>query len=125
VIVAFWSKKHSEKSVTSRKISPEELISIAKRYVVQETVVPLKRIAKVLAFGIAGALVFAIGAVIVLVGVLRILQTETGQFFSGSWTFAPYLLTAVVGIGIVPLVATIFMASLRVPESHREAPHAE
>ena len=52
----------------------------------------------VVGFGLSGALLFGLGAALSLLGVLRLLQTETGRTFAGSWTFAPYLLTAVVGL---------------------------
>jgi hypothetical protein len=118
--MALWSKKGSGSStkLKSAKISPDELVTIAKRYILQETVVPLKRIAKVLGIGLAGAVVFGLGAVIVLVGVLRVLQNETGNVFGGNWSFAPYLLTAVVGIGLAAGVGGAFLSSLRVPVDH-------
>jgi hypothetical protein len=115
--VPLWSKKNSDvpTKFKSPKISPEELFNVAKRYVVQETVLPLKRVAKVLGIGLAGAVLFGLGSIIALVGVLRVLQTETGHVFDGNWSFAPYLLTAIVGAAVVALVAVVFTSSLRVP----------
>jgi hypothetical protein len=112
----FWSKDHS-KTGLSASLSPEELINLAKRYVVQETIGPLKRIARVLGIGLAGAGVFGLGAVIVLIGVLRVLQTETGTVFGHDWTFAPYLLTAATGVALVMLVVWAFGSALKVPEA--------
>ncbi len=70
-----------------------ETVSVVRRYVVQETLAPLRQLGRRLVFGVAGALLIAVGAVIALVGMLRALQTETGHAFAGNWSFAPYLLT--------------------------------
>ncbi len=72
-----------------------ETVSVVRRYVVQETLAPLRQLGRRLVFGVAGALLIAVGAVIALVGLLRALQTETGHAFAGNWSFAPYLLTMV------------------------------
>ena len=75
-----------------------EAVSVVRRYVVQETVAPLRQLGRRLVFGVAGALLIAVGAVIALVGMLRALQTETGHAFAGNWSFAPYLLTMVAAV---------------------------
>ena len=105
----------------SSSLSPDEVITLARRYIVQETVGPLKKIAKVLGIGLGGAVVTAIGTIIVLVGVLRVLQTETGNFFGGNWTFAPYLLTVVAGAGLVAAIAAGFWSALRIPPARPES----
>lgn len=109
----FWSNKGRGMSDRSISRSPEEILGLAKRYIVQETIGPLKRVAKVLGIGLAGATVFAVGGVIVLVGVLRVLQTETDNIFGGNWSFAPYLLTGVVGVAVVGVTGAIYLRSLR------------
>jgi hypothetical protein len=78
-----------------------ELIDLLKRYVVQETVTPLKSAGRTLLFGSAAALLLGIGAVLLLVGVLRVLQTETGSTFAGSLSWLPYWITAACGLVIV------------------------
>ena len=40
---------------------------------------------------------------IVLVGALRVFQDETGSTFSHTWSFAPYIFTALVGVAIIGL----------------------
>ncbi len=75
---------------------PGELIgevrTLVTDYAKQETVEPLKRLAKWLAFGLAGALLIALGLFLLLLGGLRLLQTETNGTFDGNWSFAPYLI---------------------------------
>jgi hypothetical protein len=111
--MAFWSKRGETAHPKISLRTPEELLDLAKRYIVQETVAPLKRVAKVLGIGLAGAFVCGIGGIVVLLGVLRVLQTETGTLFGGNWSFAPYFLTAVAGCGLVAVVALLFLRSLR------------
>ena len=72
-----------------------EAASVVRRYVIQETVAPLRQLVRRLVFGLAGACLIALGAVVALVGMLRALETATGRTFAGSWSFAPFLLTAV------------------------------
>lgn len=75
-----------------------ETVALLRRYVVQETVGPLKGIARTLAYGFAGSLLLGVGAVVLLLALLRALQTETASAFAGSWSFAPFLISAVVAL---------------------------
>ena len=72
-----------------------ELRDMVITYVKQETVVPLRQLGRYLAFGIAGSLLLGLGAVLLGVGGLRALQTETGETFTGDWSWAPYLIVFV------------------------------
>lgn len=105
-----WIRGH----LSPEKFRPsiDELIALVRRYVIQETIVPLKAIAKGIAIALGGALVFGIGGVIVLVGVLRVLQDETGRVFIHTWAFVPYLATAAVGLGMIGLAALVTLHSL-------------
>ena len=69
-----------------------ELWKLVVGYAKQETLDPIKNLGRFLAFGMAGALVGSLGAVLLLLGGLRLLQTETGSAFDGNLTFVPYLL---------------------------------
>ncbi len=84
------------------------LVSYAK----QETVEPLKTLGNYLKWGIMGALFMFMGAFFAGLGVLRLLQTETGDVFSKSGMSAlPYLITIIVlGLGIAALVGTFLRA---------------
>ena len=81
-----------------RRAAVGETVSVIRRYVIQETIAPLRQLGRRLVYGIVGALLIAVGAVIALVGMLRALETETGRTFAGSWSFAPYLLTAAAAV---------------------------
>ena len=85
------------KDIFETKSPFEELKLTLIAYVKQETLGPLKKLARYLAFGLAGAFALVLGANLILLGVLRLLQSETGSFFTGSLTWLPYLIVAVVG----------------------------
>jgi hypothetical protein len=78
-----------------------ELIDLLRRYLIQETVTPLKTVGRTLLFGSAAAVLLGIGAVLLLLGVLRVLQTETGSAFAGTWSWVPYPITAILGLVVV------------------------
>jgi hypothetical protein len=105
-----WIRSHL--SVDRFRPSVDELIALLRRYLIQETIAPLKAIAKGVAIALGGALLFAIGGVIVLVGALRVFQDETGSVFRHTWAFAPYLFTAFVGAAMIGLAALATFHSL-------------
>jgi hypothetical protein len=78
-----------------------KLFDLLRRYVIQETVTPIRAIGRTLLFGSVAAIFLGIGTVLLLVGVLRVLQTETGAAFAGSWSWVPYPITAILGLVLV------------------------
>jgi hypothetical protein len=70
-----------------------ELRDLVVSYVKQETVVPLRQLGRYVGFGIAGAFLLGLGSLLLGVGGLRALQTETGDTFTGDWSWAPYGIT--------------------------------
>lgn len=75
-----------------------ELFGLLRRYVIQETVAPLRSVGRTLLFGSIAALFLGIGTVLLLFALLRVLQTETGSAFAGTWSWVPYPITAVLGL---------------------------
>ena len=73
-----------------------ELRDLVVQYFKQETLVPLQQLGRYIAFGIAGALFLGLGATMLAVGLLRLLQTETGDTFTGDWSWVPYVIVVVV-----------------------------
>ncbi len=77
-----------------------ELWELVVAYFQQETIVPLKRLGKYVAFGALGSFLLGLGVVFLTLGGLRALQTETGSMFRGNWSWAPYaIVVAALGIG--------------------------
>jgi peptidoglycan biosynthesis protein MviN/MurJ (putative lipid II flippase) len=71
-------------------------------YVKQETLVPLKGLGRYVGYGILGSLSLCVGVLLLLVALLRLLQTETSTTFTGNLSWLPYL--------IVSLAAAVVMA---------------
>ena len=74
----------------------QELFQLVVGYAKQETLDPVKNLGRFVGYGMAGALLGSLGAVLLLLGTLRLLQTETGDTFDGNWTFVPYVVVLAV-----------------------------
>lgn len=77
-----------------------DLFELVVGYVKQETIEPVRGLGRFLGFGLGGSLFIGLGMLMVLLGLLRLLQTETGSFFSGHLSFVPYVIT-LVACGVV------------------------
>lgn len=85
-----------------------ELWTLTVDYAKQEIKDPLKGIGSFLAWGTLSFFLMGTGSVLLALGMLRALQTETGSSFTGSLSFLPYvfvLLAAIAALGIAYLVA--------------------
>ena len=77
-----------------------ELLGLVIAYAKQETVDPLKSLARFVAWGVAGAILIATGGVLLVLTAVRAAQAETGNHLHGNYTWVPYaggLIVAVVG----------------------------
>jgi hypothetical protein len=74
-------------------------------YLKQEVVEPLRGLGRFLYMGIAGSFFLAFGLLLILLGVLRLLQTETGTALTGDWSWVPYAVTVVLGIAVIAVAA--------------------
>ena len=83
----------------------DDAIQLILDYVKQETVAPIKGLGRFVGFGLAGAVAMAGGSMLLLLGLLRLLQTETGRTFAGNWSWAPYLVTAAAAVLVAGLAA--------------------
>jgi len=86
-----------------------EALDILRRYVIQETVDPLKAAGRTLIFGSAAAVFLGVGSLLVLLGFLRVMQTETGSVFAGSLSWLPYGITAFLGLAILGCFAFVLL----------------
>jgi hypothetical protein len=55
--------------------------------------------------GIAGSFFLAFGLLLILLGVLRLLQTETGTALNGDWSWVPYAVVVVLGVAVIGVAA--------------------
>jgi hypothetical protein len=92
-----------------------ELRELVVAYFKQETIDPLKGLARYVGFGILGASLMGVGICFLAVGGLRALQTQTGAHFTGNWSWVPYVITIA---GLV-LIAGVAMLRARNPRSSR------
>jgi hypothetical protein len=70
-------------------------------YLKQETIEPLRGLGRFLYMGIAGSFFLAGGILLILIGVLRLLQTETGTALTGDWSWVPYAVVIVLGLMVI------------------------
>lgn len=82
-----------------------DVIQLVLDYAKQETLGPLRGLARFVGLGVAGSIALSAGAMLLLLGLLRALQTETGSTFRGDWSWAPYLVTAAVASIVLVLAA--------------------
>lgn len=96
-------------------LSVVELYQMIRAYVRQETLDPLRGVGRWLAWGIFGAVALLFGAVVGLVGLLRLLQAEIFNQQNG-FTWAPYMIIAVVALVMIWLSLT----RIQRPSLHKE-----
>jgi hypothetical protein len=81
--------------------SGDDAFQLTIDYVKQETIQPLKGLGRFLYMGIAGSFLLAFGILLLLLGVLRLLQTETGSTLTGDWSWVPYAAVLVLGVAVI------------------------
>lgn len=81
----------------------DEVKDLVVRYIKEETLQPLKDVARFAAFGAIGSVFVGFGAVMLLVGLLRFLQQF--RVLDGSLSWLPYLIVAVAAVGVLALTA--------------------
>lgn len=69
-----------------------ELRDLVIAYVKQETLAPLQSLGRWVGFGIGGSLLLGFGVVFLAMSALRALQEETGDTFTGNWSWVPYVI---------------------------------
>ena len=76
-----------------------DVVDLVKEYAKQETLGPLKGAGRWLALGSAGATFLGLGLVLVLLGILRLLQTEFSAF-DGGFSWVPFVIVLVLCLGL-------------------------
>ena len=70
-----------------------ELRDLVVSYLRQQTLIPLQKLGRYIGFGLLGSLLMGFGVLFLGVSLLRFLQTETDDTFTGDWSWVPYLIT--------------------------------
>ena len=86
-----------------KEASVGDIVDYVKAYAKQETIGPLKGAGAWLGYGAAAALLLSLGIVMLLVGLLRMLQTEWVRSASGNLSWVAYLITLLVAVGVIAL----------------------
>ena len=86
--------------------SADDAVQLTIDYVKQETLGPLKGLGRFLGYGVTGAFLIGIGVLLALLGVLRVLQDETGSALNGDWSWVPYV--GVSGLGLMVIGAAVW-----------------
>jgi hypothetical protein len=81
----------------------DEAFRLTLDYLKQETLGPLKGLGRFIIAGLIGSVFLAIGVMLGLVGVLRLLQEETGRALTGDWSWVPYFAVSVLGAAVAGL----------------------
>ncbi|MGH8981261.1 MAG: hypothetical protein ACRDWE_09615 [Acidimicrobiales bacterium] len=74
-------------------------------YVKQETLSPLKGLGRYLLFGIVGSLTLCAGLILLLIALLRALQTELATTFGGDLTWLPYVVVCAAAALVMAFAA--------------------
>jgi hypothetical protein len=77
--------------------SVSEVFEFVTDYAKQETIGPLRGAGRWLGFGVLAAIMLGTGIALMLLGLLRLLQTEWTRSASGSLSWLAYLIVLVVG----------------------------
>ena len=118
--------QQSENGSHGLRHAGDDAFQLTVDYLKQETIEPLRGLGRFLYMGIAGSFFLAFGILLVLIGVLRLLQTETGTALKGDWSWVPYAVVIVLGlmvIGVAVWRITAGPGRQRLPEAvaRREA----
>ena len=80
-----------------------ELKDLVLAYFKQETTDELKGLAGYVAFGLVAWLLIGVGVLCVAIGLLRLLESSTGDLFDGNWSWAPYFIVVIV-LGVASFI---------------------
>jgi hypothetical protein len=94
----------TKRSGESLPANVAELWELIVAYAKQETLDPIKALGRFVAYGVAGAVCLSLGSVLLALGALRAIQTETRHHLAGNLSWIPYL-AVVAASGVVLVLA--------------------
>jgi hypothetical protein len=95
--------RQAEKAKQAEDASIGEVIDFVKAYAKQETLGPLKGAGSWLGYGFAAATALGLGLVFILIGLLRLVQTEWDRSATGNLSWLAYLIVLVVASALLAL----------------------
>lgn len=95
--VADDASKNIQPTKKQESASIGEVVDLVRDYAKQETLGPLKGAGRWLLLGTIGSIFLGLGLLLVLVALLRLLQTEV-SVFDGAFSWVPYAIVLVVSI---------------------------
>jgi len=96
--------------------SLEGVINLVRDYAKQETIGPLKGAGRWLGYGIAGSVLLGTGLALVLLGLLRLIQTEWDRAASGALSWIAYLVVLIVCV----LLIVVTVSRIKQPSLNKE-----
>ena len=96
--------------------SLEGVINLVRDYAKQETLGPLKGAGRWLGYGIAGSVLIGTGLALVLLGLLRLIQTEWDRAASGALSWIAYLIVLIVCV----LFMYVAISRIKQPSLNKE-----
>jgi hypothetical protein len=96
--------------------SIEGVITLVRDYAKQETLGPLKGAGKWIGYGIAGSVLLGTGLALVLLGLLRLIQTEWDRAASGALSWIAYLVVLIVCV----LLIVVAVSRIKQPSLNKE-----
>ena len=88
----------------ARRQGVAEVVDLVKAYVRQELLGPLQGAGRWVSMGLAGSVALVAGVVLLLLSLLRAMQTETGTAFDGNRSWIPYLIAAAALLAVITLL---------------------
>jgi hypothetical protein len=82
------------------------VVDLVKEYAKQETIGPLQGAGRWIGIGLAGAFTLGLGLALVLLGLLRLLQTEWVRSASGALSWLSYLIVLLVCLGLIAIAVS-------------------
>ena len=95
--------RQAEKEKQAEDASVGEVVDYLKAYAKQETLGPLKGAGSWLGYGFGAAVALGLGLVLMLVGLLRLLQTEWERSATGNLSWLAYIIVLVVACVLLAL----------------------
>ena len=88
-------------STRRESASVGEVVEYVREYAIQETVGPLKGAGRWIGFGAGGAALLGLGIMLLMLGLLRLIQSEWDGIAEGGTSWIPYAIVLVVTVLLV------------------------